>query len=116
MNPLKTLLRPVRDLTRAVTLPLQAAFVVGVCALVNWWTFHGTWWVKWVAFGMGIATLLALARGARALLVLAVVGWVGWKVYQRHGAAARARFDDWVRRAQPGVGEVLGALRGGAGG
>jgi hypothetical protein len=112
MHPPNFLTRPIRDLTGAIVMPFKAIFVVGLCAAINWMSFHGTWWVKWVALGMGIAVLVALARAARTLLLLAVVGWVGWKIYQRHGAAARQRFDDWVRGAQPATAQVLDALRG----
>ena len=69
----------------------------------------GVWWVKWVALGMGIATLVALARGARTLLVLALAGWVGVKIYQRYGAAARSQFDAWVARTNPGAAQMLQA-------
>ena len=111
MNPLRAITRPVRDLTRAVLMPLKAIFVVGLCGAINWMTFSGVWWVKWVALGMGIAVVVALARGARTLLLLALVAWVGWKVYQRWGAEARNRFDDWVARTQPQAAQVLDVLR-----
>ncbi len=54
---------------------------------------------------------VALARGAKALLLLALVAFVGWKIYQRWGAAARSRFDDWVVRTQPQSAQVLELLR-----
>lgn len=110
MNPLRAITRPVRDLTNAVLMPFKAIFVVGLCAAINWMTFSGVWWVKWVALGMGIATAVALARGLRTLLLLALVAWVSWKVYQRWGAAARSRFDDWVARTQPEAAQVLSVL------
>ena len=111
MNPLRTFTRPVRDLTGAVLMPFKALFVVGLCGFINWMTFSGVWWFKWVAFGMGIAVAVALARGARTLLVLALVAWVGWKIYQRWGTEARGRFDDWVARTQPQAAQVLDVLR-----
>lgn len=103
--------RPVRDLTEAVTMPFKALFVVGLCGAINAMTFQGVWWVKWVALGMGIATLVALARGLRTLLVLALVAWVGVKIHQRYGTAAKAAFDEWARQRQPAVHEVLRAWR-----
>ena len=112
MNPLRFVLRPVKDLTDAVLMPFKAIFVVGLCGFINWMTFHGVWWVKWVALGMGIAVVVAFARAARTLLLLAVVAWVGWKLHQRYGDAARARFDDWVARNRPQAAEVLQVLRG----
>jgi predicted negative regulator of RcsB-dependent stress response len=53
-----------------------------------------------------------LARAARSLLLLALVAWVGWKIYQRHGQAARQRFDEWVHRTQPQAAQVLAVLAG----
>jgi hypothetical protein len=61
--------------------------------------------------GMGIATVVALARGARSLLLLALVAWVGTKIYRRYGEAARQQFDDWVAKSQPQASQVLNALR-----
>lgn len=106
----KLVTRPVRNLGEAVTLPFQALFVVGLTGFINWATFSGVWWFKWVAFGMGIAVLVAWARAAKTLLLLALVAWVGWKIYQRYGAAARAQFDAWVARTQPQAADVLAAL------
>jgi hypothetical protein len=111
MNPLSFATRPVEDLADAVLMPFRALFVIGLTGFINWMTFSGTWWFKWVAFGMGIAVLVSFARAAKTLLVLALVAWVGWKIYQRYGQAARARFDDWVARTQPKAAEVLAALR-----
>jgi hypothetical protein len=111
MNPLRFITRPVRDLTQAVVLPFKALFVVGLCGFINWMTSPGHWWVQWVAFGMGIAVIVAWARAARTLLLLAVVGWVGWKIYQRYGEAARQRFDEWVARTQPQAAEVVQMFR-----
>ena len=76
--------RPIRDLTQAVLMPFKALFVVGLTGLINAMTFHGVWWFKWVALGMGIAVLVAFARAARTLLVLALVAWAGRKLVQRH--------------------------------
>jgi hypothetical protein len=115
MNPLRFITRPIKDVTDAIVMPFKALFVVGLTGLINAMTFHGHWWFKWVALGMGIAVLVAFARAAKALLLLALVAWVGVKIYQRYGAEARQRFDDWVKRTQPQAAEVLQALRGPAG-
>ena len=112
MNPLRFVTRPVRDITQAIVMPFKALFVIGLTGLINAMTYSGQWWFKWVAFGMGIAVLVSLARAAKTLLLLAVVAWVGWKIYGRYGAAARQRFDDWVAKAQPQAADVLQALRG----
>ena len=66
MNPL----RPIHNVVDAIVMPFKALFVVGLCAAINAATYHGHWWFKWVALGMGIATVVALARGARSLLTV----------------------------------------------
>lgn len=104
-------MNPIKDLYRAVTMPLKAVFVVGLCWAINAATYHGQWWVKWVALGMGIATAVALAKGIRTLLVLALVWWVGRKIYDRYGPAMRERFDAWVARTNPPAAEVFRAMQ-----
>jgi NAD/NADP transhydrogenase beta subunit len=116
MNPFKLVTRPVKNITDAIVMPFRALFVVGLTGLINAMTYHGVWWFKWVALGMGIAVVVSLARAAKTLLLLALVAWVGMKIYQRYGASARARFDDWVATAQPQAAQVLQALRGTAAG
>jgi len=111
MNPIKAITRPVKDITEAIAMPFRAVFVVGLCWVINAMTFSGVWWVKWVALGMGIATLVAFARAAKTLIVLGLVAWVGMKIYQRYGQAARQRFDEWVAKTQPNAAGVLAVLR-----
>ena len=111
MNTFSTITRPVKNLTDAVTMPFRAAFVIGLTGFINYATFSGVWWFKWVAFGMGIAVLVAWARAAKTLLLLVLVAFVGWKIYQRYGAQARQRFDDWVANTQPQAAQLLQALR-----
>jgi hypothetical protein len=111
MNAFSFVTRPVRDLTQAVVMPFKALFVVGLTGFINAMTFHGVWWFKWVALGMGIAVLVAFARAAKTLLLLALVAWVGMKIYKRYGQAARQQFDDWVARTRPEAAQVLQALR-----
>lgn len=83
MNLIRTLTRPATDLSRAVLMPLKALFVVGLCGLINAMTFDGTWWVKWVALGMGIATVVALLRGLRALMLVGGAAWLAHWLQQR---------------------------------
>ncbi len=109
MNPISFITRPISDLTNAVLMPVKAVFVVGLCWSINAMTYSGVWWVKWVALGMGVATVVALARGLRTLLVLALAGWVGVKIYKRYGPAARSQFDAWVARTSPGAAQMLQA-------
>lgn len=107
MNPIKLVTRPARDLWRAVTLPFTALFVIGLTGFINWMTYSGQWWFKWVAFGMGIAVLVAWARAAKSLLLLALIAFVGWQIYKRWGGPARERFDEWVAKTQPKAAEVF---------
>jgi hypothetical protein len=100
-------MNPIRDLGRAMTMPFKALFVVGLCALINAMTSPGHWWFQWVALGMGIATVVALAKGLRSALVLALVATVGWWLYRRHGAQARDTFARWAAGAQPKAADVL---------
>ena len=111
MNPFSFVTRPVKHIADAVIMPFKALFVIGLTGLINAMTFHGVWWFKWVALGMGIAVLVSLARAAKTLLLLALVAWVGMNIYQRYGQAARQKFDDWVAQAQPQAAQVLQALR-----
>lgn len=112
MNPIDTLTRPVSDVVNALVMPFKALFVVALCGLINWMTYTGQWWVKWVALGMAIATLVALARGLRGLLLIGLVAWVGRWVYRRYGASAREQFDDWVHSTKPRIGQVVQAWSG----
>lgn len=111
MSLMRTLTRPVRNLTDAVVMPFKAIFVVGLCGVINAMTFSGHWWVQWVALGMGIAVLVAWARAAKTLVLLALVAWVGTRIYRRWGASARAAFDAWVAREQPQAARVIQAWR-----
>jgi hypothetical protein len=107
MYPFSAITRPVKDLVEAVTMPLRALFVVGLCGFINWMTFSGYWWVQWVAFGMGIAVIVAWARAAKTLLLLGLLAFVGWQLHKRYGAQARAAFDAWAARTQPKAAEVV---------
>jgi hypothetical protein len=111
MNPFKIVTRPVKDLVDALVMPFRALFVIAITGTINVMTYSGTWWVKWVALGMGIAVLASLGRALKSLLLIALVAWVGWKIYQRYGEAARQRFDDWVQSTSPKAAEVVAALR-----
>ena len=94
-------MNPVKDVWNMVTMPLKALFVVGLCGVINYMTFSGTWWVKWVALGMGIATVVALGKGLRTLLLLGLIWWAGRAIYRKYGQAMRERFDAWVARTNP---------------
>jgi hypothetical protein len=87
MNPLRFIFSPIKDITQAIVMPFKALFVVGLTGTINALTYHGVWWFKWVALGMGIAVLVSLARAVRTLFLMALVGWLGSKLYQRYGKA-----------------------------
>ncbi len=111
MNPISFVTRPVKDLIDALVMPFRALFVIGITYVINAMTYSGSWWFKWVALGMGIAVLASFGRALKSLLIVGLVAWVGWKIYQRYGEAAKQRFDDWVNRGRPGPAEIVGALR-----
>lgn len=104
-------MNPIKNLVDAIFIPFKAVFVVGLCWVINAFTYSGTWWVKWVALGMGLAVIVKFAKAAKTLLLLVLVGWVGWKIYQRYGQAARERFEAWVQKAQPQAAEVMQTFR-----
>lgn len=97
MNPFRLVTQPINDLWAAVARPFQAVFVVGLCWFINRMTSPEQPWWHWVAFGMGIAVLVAWARAFKTLALLAVVFYVGRWVYRKYGDAAKARFDAWVQ-------------------
>jgi hypothetical protein len=55
---------------RAVRFLFVGPFVLLLCFVINWATFDGQWWVKWVALGIGIAWILALFRVLRTAVLL----------------------------------------------
>lgn len=112
MNPISALTNPISDLLQALVMPFRALFVIGLTGSINYLTFNGVWWVKWVALGMGIATVVALARAARAALIIALLYFGGRWLYRRYGEAARRGFEAWATRTQPKAAELLAALRG----
>ena len=97
---------------REAGIGISLSLVVGLCAVINAMTYSGHWWFKWVALGMGITTVVALAKGARTLAVIALVAFAGWWIYRRYGASARRTFDDWARRSTPAAADVWRRLRG----
>jgi len=101
MNPLRIISSPLSTLTRVITAPLNFIFVVGLCWFINWMVSPGQWWVKWVAFGMGIAVIVAWARALKLLIVVGVLAAIGYFIYQRYGAEAKAKYDAWRKDGEP---------------
>jgi len=90
MNPVKA----IEDITKAVTFPFTALFVVGLCAFINWFTSPGHWWVQWVAFGMGIAVLCVWARALKAAIgagMLAGAGYLAYRWWKRKSSRTQGQ-------------------------
>ena len=102
MNPLSFITSPVNDLWRAVSMPLRAVFVIGLCFFINQRVSPWNPWWHWVAFGMGIAVLVAWARAFKTIVKLAIAFYVGRWIWRRYGDAAKARFDEWMSAGTTG--------------
>jgi len=68
---------------RAVTFLFMAPFILAVCFIVNWMTYHGDWWVRWVALGLGIAWFASLFRVIRAVVILGGIAALATYLAQR---------------------------------
>jgi len=79
-------MNPLSSVTDAVTRPLKAVYVVGLCLVINLMTTPGHWWVQWVALGMGIAVLAAWARALRTLVAAGALAAIGAWAYRRMSA------------------------------
>ena len=101
MNSLRFVTSPVSTLTRAITAPLNFIFVVGLCLFIDSMVSPGNWWVKWVAFGMGIHVIVAWARVAKLLFVVGVLAAIGYCIHKRYGAKAKAKYDAWRKDGEP---------------
>jgi hypothetical protein len=55
---------------RAFRFLFVGPFVLVLLVIVNLMTSPGHWWVKWPAFGIGIAWVVSLLRVIRALIVV----------------------------------------------
>ena len=56
---------------RAIRFLFVGPFLLLFCLVVNAMTYHGHWWVKWAALGLGIAWIMSLIR---VLQMMALVG------------------------------------------
>lgn len=88
-------MNPVKTLSRAVTLPFTAVFVVAICGFINWSTTPGHWWVQWVILGMGIAVVSAWARAIRLLVAAGALAAVGTLAYRIWGERGREQLRRW---------------------
>lgn len=56
-------------------------FVVGICAFINVMTSPGVWWVQWVAFGMGIGSIVVWFRAFKTLIATVGIAAIGYFIY-----------------------------------
>lgn len=57
-------------LLRALRFLLFGPCVLALLVVINLVTYHGHWWVKWAAIGIGIAWIINLSRVLRAALLV----------------------------------------------
>lgn len=82
MNPLSFITSPVTDIAKAITYPFKMIFVVGICALVNYMTSPGVWWVQWVVLGMGIGLIAVWLRAAKTVIATIGIAAIGYFIYR----------------------------------
>lgn len=58
-----------RKTADALGFVIKAPFIVLFLFAINWMFFAGEWWVKWAAFGIGIAWVISLFRVIRAVVL-----------------------------------------------
>jgi hypothetical protein len=54
---------------RAIKFLFVGPLVLLLCFVINWMTFTGDWWVRWVALGIGIAWIVSFFRVLKAVIV-----------------------------------------------
>jgi hypothetical protein len=59
-----------RGLLHSVSFLVKAPLILLFLLVINAMTYHGEWWVKWPALGLGIAWIFSLFRVLRAALVV----------------------------------------------
>jgi hypothetical protein len=59
-----------RGLLHSVSFLVKGPIILLVLVIINAMTYHGQWWVKWAALGIGIAWTINLLRVIRAAIVL----------------------------------------------
>lgn len=73
---------------RALRFLFVGPLVLLVLCVVNAMTYHGEWWVRWAALGIGIAWVVSLFRVLRAAILLggaaALVAWLLGRRPQSH--------------------------------
>ena len=82
MNVLSFVTSPITDVTRALTYPFKMVFVVSICALVNYLTSPGVWWVQWVVIGMGIGLVAVWARAIKTLIATIGIAAIAYFAYR----------------------------------
>ena len=69
---------------RAIRFLFIGPIILLLLFVVNAMTYHGEWWVRWAALGIGIAWFVSLIRVLRAaILVGGVAALVTWLVKRK---------------------------------
>jgi len=55
---------------RAVKFLFMGPVILVMLAVINTMTYHGEWWVKWCALGIGIAWVFSLLRVIRMMILV----------------------------------------------
>jgi hypothetical protein len=76
---------------RAFRFLFVGPFVFVLLLLINVMTSPGHWWIKWPAFGIGIAWVISLLRVARAILVVGGVAALVALLRNRSQASLNSR-------------------------
>ena len=71
---------------RAIKFLFVGPLVLVLCFVVNWMTFHGDWWVRWVALGIGIAWVISFFRVLKAVIVMGGLAALMAYLSQRKGS------------------------------
>ncbi|MGH9347480.1 MAG: hypothetical protein ACRD26_09470 [Vicinamibacterales bacterium] len=58
-----------KQTVRAIGFLFKGPLILLLLFVINWMTFSGEWWVKWAAFGIGIAWVISLFRVIRAIIL-----------------------------------------------
>lgn len=68
---------------RSIKYLFTAPFILALLVAINWIVTPGDWWVKWAAFGMGIAWVIALFRVMRTVILVGGLAALGAWLAQR---------------------------------
>jgi hypothetical protein len=70
---------------RRVKFLFMAPFILALLFVINVMTWHGEWWVKWAALGLGIAWVINLIKVIRAILLAGGLAALGTLFLRNRG-------------------------------